>query len=76
MADLENMTIKEIRKEIARLEGNSRELGEIRATLVVNCRRGRRLAQLNISYADHKSVLNNLIEILQILVRKIDAKGS
>lgn len=76
MVNIEDMTIKEIRKEIARLEGNSRELREIKATLVVNCRSGRALSKLGIIYDNQRSTLHNVVRILHELVRKIDAKGS
>ena len=76
MANLEDMSIKEIRKELARLKGNSRELNEIRATLVVNCREGRRLSHLGISYQDDRPILHNLVRMLHELVERIDAKSS
>ena len=72
MPDLDDMTIEEIRKELARLRGNSRELDEVRAILAVNCRRGQQLHELGIYYDNQKSVLSNVVRVLNKLMREIE----
>ena len=68
--NLDNMTQREIKELCDSFEGRVQELGEIRATLIVNCKEGRALHKLGIEYDDKKTALRNLVYILDRLISK------
>jgi hypothetical protein len=58
-----------------KLERDSEELGQIRATLAVNCAPGRVLATHGCEYDKSKLVLSNLIMILERLTQRKDGEA-
>lgn len=72
--DFDNMTPKQIRKWGETLSHHAQQFGEIRATLIVNCKEGRVLRKLGIVYDEKRGVLPNLVHILQQLVGQVEKK--
>ena len=70
--DWDDMTPSEVRKWGEDLAYRASQFGEMRATLIVNCQPGRRLADLGIQYDDSKVSLTNLVHILDSLCNQID----
>ena len=62
---LDGLTIAEIRKKIRDGENAERKLGEVEATLIVNCERG----ILPHTYNREQSVIANLVCILELLLK-------
>lgn len=69
--DLFAQRVRETREE---LEQKSTELGEIRATLVVNFGEGRRLAHLHTISNPDASARTMMFEVLEALVKKLEDK--
>ena len=71
--DFDSMTPKEVRKWGNELAYDASQLGEVRATLIVNCEEGRTLAELGLTYDESHSVVSNLMHILTRLVDMVNA---
>ena len=71
--EFESKTIAEICEEVERLGRGALQLGKIRATLIVNCREDQSLGKLGCKYDESKSVLVNLISIIERLILNIAA---
>jgi hypothetical protein len=65
--NFDEMTPKQVREWGEKLSRNAQQFGEIQAMLIVNCQPGRMLDGLGIRYDESKTVLNNLIHILESL---------
>lgn len=65
--DFDNMTPKQVREWGAELAWQASQFGEIKATLIVNCKPGRTLHDRGIVYDESKTVLSNLLHILETL---------
>ena len=72
LPDWDNTTPKEIRKWGEELSWRAQLCGEIEATLRVNCKKGRRLHAIGITYDDRASVVTNLVHILEVLCERGD----
>jgi hypothetical protein len=68
MPDIPNfdeMTPAQVREWGTKLAQQASEWAQIKATLVVNCDPVRRLGRLGFEYEEHRSVLSNLVGILE-----------
>lgn len=70
MTDFDNMTPKQVREWGENLAYDASQLGEVRATLIVNCKEGRPLRKLGITYDKNRNVISNLVIILKKLTLK------
>ena len=61
----------ELVTQVESLESDSAELGQIRATLIVNCQPGRTLHARGITYDETKSVLVNVFDMMTKLTAVI-----
>jgi hypothetical protein len=75
MPDFDEMTPKNVREWGKEIAWQASQFGEIKATLIVNCREGRALRKLGIEYDDTKLVLPNLVHILQQLTEMAKGKS-
>lgn len=71
MPDFDNMTLNDIKQWARSVGVKNYQLGEIEATLKVNCKRG---SFGDYVYDDSKSVTTNLVNILIILINKDKTK--
>ncbi len=74
LPDFNNMTPKQVREWGNIISRRSSEFGLIHATILTECRPGRSLDDFGIKYDESKSVLYNLIYILETLINKISSK--
>ncbi len=72
--NFDEMSPKEVRAWGNELAWQASQFGEIKATLIVNCREGRALHKLGITYSENNSVIHNLVGILGTLMNKIEKK--
>lgn len=70
--DYDNATPKQVREWGKRLAHDASVLGEVRATLIVNCSEDRPLNKLGISYDKGHGVLANLVYVLESLLTRIE----
>ena len=67
LPDFDELSPNQVRAWGEKLAYAAQQFREIRATLVVNCEEGRALHDLGIRYDDSRTVLNNLVAILDEL---------
>lgn len=71
-----DLTVDQIRELAKRLGDDSSELGSIKATLAVNCKECRRLAEFGCTYDEKKSAHTNLFTVLEKLCNLIDERDA
>jgi len=71
LPDFDNLTPKQVRKWGLEMTRRAREWGEIKATLMANCRPGQMLGR-GLEYDDTKAVIHNLVSILEKLALSED----
>lgn len=74
MTNIDDMSIKEIRELCGDLGYTAQQFGEIRATLIINCQKEHAIGEFGITYDENRSVLNNMVYILEQLCNKINDK--
>lgn len=66
----DSMTPAQVREWGEEAAYRASQLGEVKATLIVNCKRG---TLVDCEYDDTKPVVNNLVTILETLIRAAEA---
>lgn len=74
--NFDDMTPKQVREWGSEIGHQAAQFGELRATLIVNCRPGRALHGVGIAYDESKPVLKNLVSILEQLVDKAKSQSA
>ena len=69
LPDFHNTTPAEIEQWAKKLTNAASQYGEVVATLIVNCKPGRKLAKYGCKYSESHSLVWNLIEILEHLTK-------